>query len=166
MIGEISRLPFGPLWSWTNKPTDEEGHKAKTLCYALKRYQVFNKDLDAIKMAVDSLDSRMGSLPFSDFFSGEVALVPIPSSKPTRPDDVWVSRDICDEMEKRGLGLKLELLKRAYPIRRSSLSPPGERPSPIEHYNSMRGRKIERIPTRVILVDDVITKGHTMLGSA
>jgi len=109
------------------------------------------------------------SVPFSDFFLGhEAVLVPVPKSSLMKPGDLWVPLEIARCMEKEGLGRVQVALERVKSVPRSATSAPKDRPLPRAHYESLGIVKGRRIPDGafVVLVDDIVTRGHTMFGAA
>lgn len=106
-----------------------------------------------------------------DLLAPDVVLVPAPRSAPFTPgqrDVSWVPRRICEELIRAGLGQRQEpWLVRHTAVPKSAYSSRGQRPSAQEHHASMRvDRRISDNPARITLVDDVITKGSTLLAGA
>jgi len=103
------------------------------------------------------------------FFGPRVALVPIPRSKLSVPNELWVPKKIAEALEARGMGRVFDILERKMPVPTSHLSKTSERPSPEQHYESL-SIKVDLLSLNgmdsITLVDDVITRGSTMLGSA
>ncbi len=60
----------------------------------------------------------------------------------------------------------MPVLKRVQRVPTSSNVSPEERPRPTDHYNSMRAKKYKLKSSRFLLVDDIVTRGHTFLGAA
>lgn len=101
------------------------------------------------------------------FFDPETCLVPVPRSAPlVAPDALWPARMICDALAADGLGLVHRWLRRHRAVRKSSKSPPGERPTVEEHLASMAVDLDLAQPTRITLVDDVVSRGRTLFASA
>jgi phosphoribosylpyrophosphate synthetase len=69
-------------------------------------------------------------------------------------------------MEQEKLGIIKTLLERIKPVPKSSMVPPELRPPPTDHYESMKVKKHELPSQKLLLVDDIITRGHTFLGAA
>jgi hypothetical protein len=112
---------------------------------------------------------------FSWFFGRDVVLVPIPGSAPTSEATLWVSAHLVTCLYEMGLaGAAWEGLHRVHAVARSATAPAGERPTVQQHYDSfaveaatLSGRSAGRaVPDRIVLVDDVITKGRTLLAGA
>jgi hypothetical protein len=60
----------------------------------------------------------------------------------------------------------LRCLERTRPVQRAALAATGQRPHPPDHYASIRVRapRLRVHPTRITLVDDVITRGSSFVG--
>lgn len=112
---------------------------------------------------------------------GDVILVPVPGSAPI-PAAPWVGERLAWCLKEVGLAAEVwPVLRRCSAVRKSAFAPAGERPSVLEHYTSFgiehafmdrastcgRGFVRERAaPLRLTLVDDVITRGRTLLAAA
>jgi predicted amidophosphoribosyltransferase len=84
---------------------------------------------------------------------------------------LWPSKEICDELVGHGLAMKsAALLERVTAVPKSSTSAIGERPKPLDHIRSMAVVKQQELElrkiTRITIVDDVITRGATLLAAA
>ena len=57
------------------------------------------------------------------------------------------------------------LLRRVKEVRKSAYAPPGMRPTPGEHFDSLAVSPLHPACAAITLVDDVVTKGATMLAA-
>ncbi|GBC69084.1 hypothetical protein HRbin01_00775 [archaeon HR01] len=165
---KLSRLEYGSLLAYTPKPIrgNQESENSVQIMKAVKNLWMLKDGRSWIDYYVDEMKSQMAQLPFNKFFVS-AALVPIPRSSMMKPNSLWVSREICKALEKHGMGVKYELLRRTRPLPQSSRIPAKERPPPTEHYNSLScDTLLSPRFSRVVLVDDIITRGHTALGAA
>ncbi len=133
----------------------------------------------ALRSALKSADARFlerfaarvlrtceESASFGRFLAGGV-LVPVPASTPGRGGADSVSECLARVLLGRGLGGAIWVgLRRVHAVRRSSVAKPRERPTVHEHYASMAVAAGEVPDGELILVDDVITKGRTLLAAA
>jgi predicted amidophosphoribosyltransferase len=103
------------------------------------------------------------------FFDMDDLLIPIPGSAPRRTGEVSVTGRLAAALLREGLGrCAWDGVQRVQAVRKSSTAAGGERPTVAKHYESF---SIERsgIPAaceRMVLIDDVITKGRTLLAAA
>ena len=112
------------------------------------------------------------SSPLRAFLSGAICLVPLPRSSPILPKkwgpSLWPALRICEALIESGIGREIvPCLRRIESTRKSATAAQGERPGPHEHYATI-DVQLGALPegAAVLLVDDVITRGATMLGSA
>ena len=64
------------------------------------------------------------------------------------------------------MGTVKPMLRRIKPVPRSSMVPPELRPRPTDHYESIKVEKYKLSAQKLLLVDDIIIRGHTFLGVA
>ena len=102
---------------------------------------------------------------FSKFFSEEATLVPVPGSCPHKPGSMWAPELLANALKEHGLGRNVVAhLERVTPVPKSSQS--ADRVSPTKHRDTMAVKTTVTPPTNILLVDDVVTRGSTFLGSA
>ncbi len=97
-----------------------------------------------------------------------VILVPVPGSSPVQGMP-WVAERLAWCLKEVGLAAAVwPVLRRRHAVRKSAFAPAGERPSVLEHYASfaIERARFDRCPARLTLVDDVITRGRTLLAAA
>jgi predicted amidophosphoribosyltransferase len=101
------------------------------------------------------------------FFHAADLLVPVPGSTPSTSGSLWVAADLAAALVQAGLGCAARpCLRRILPVRKSATAEPGTRPTVARHYESFSIERAELAPHSVLLVDDVITKGRTLLAAA
>lgn len=111
--------------------------------------------------------SRISNLSFAHFFDVKPILVPTPNSSLAKPGTLWVPRRLAAAMVRHGLGQSVvECLKRVKPLRKAATSTSSDRPTAAEHYESMEIQKGLSEPREILLVDDVVTRGATLIGAA
>lgn len=102
-----------------------------------------------------------------EFFNDAVTLVPVPRSSLTVAGGVWPPLTIAEVILDHGLaGGMLPCLKRKKTVQRSSTAGKGKRPTAARHYATMTAKRDLIVPERILLVDDVVTKGATLIGAA
>lgn len=104
---------------------------------------------------------------FGDFFGLDVTLIPAPGSAPLVEGALWVPLRICEALMARGLGGAVaRTLSRAYPVKKSAFQAGPDRPSLQEHFDSIEADWLPAPAERIVVVDDVVTSGCTMLAAA
>lgn len=105
---------------------------------------------------------------FAPAFGSQVVFVPVPGSAPVQHAD-WVGERLAWCLKLLGLAEAVwPLLRRRYAVRKSAFAAAGERPSVLEHYASFAVDRslCGRSELRLTLIDDVITRGRTLLAAA
>jgi hypothetical protein len=111
--------------------------------------------------------------PFSDNFGEKTILVSGPGHSLRHKDSLWVPNRIASAMERKNLGRKVYLLERCKIVNQSSKSKPHDRPKPSEHFESLQLTHNKNFSSvfdkygsdiKVVLVDDIVTRGSTFLG--
>jgi hypothetical protein len=99
-------------------------------------------------------------------FAPGAVLVPVPGSAPAS-DAPWVASQLAVALRDVGLaGTVWPGLQRQFTVRRSATALTGERPTVHEHYQSFAVIRAPMVIRRMVLIDDVITKGRTLLAAA
>jgi predicted amidophosphoribosyltransferase len=107
------------------------------------------------------LPARLGGF----FLAGDV-LVPVPGSAP-KTRGTWVAAELARALVQQGLGARTwPGLHRIRAVRKSATSARGARPSVASHYDSFQVDPPAFHPASVVLIDDVVTRGRTLLAAA
>jgi hypothetical protein len=157
----IERLALATPLTYAVRGTGPVSVNSRRLCGQVKRADPVL--LPQIAAHVRAL-ADAGTL--GDFFS-DVVLVPVPGSAPLATGAVGRGVVICNALHAAGLGLEVrELVDRAAPVQKSATAAPVDRPTAAAHLASMRAKNALDVPRRVLLVDDVVTRGATLLAAA
>ena len=139
----------------------EVGKRSRKNCYAVKQG---NEDLIARIAAY--IGKRGEGQGLQCFHGEETTLVPMPGSAPLLRDQLWPTYMLAKALVSEHLGtFVLPLLKRAVAVQKSSTARPGKRPSARVHLNSFRVEPCAVQPERIVITDDVVTRGATMLAA-
>lgn len=104
-------------------------------------------------------------------FAKDAVLVPVPGSKPTDVG-IWAAERLAVALHGVGLGQSVWAgLQRRFPVRKSATALNAERPAVRQHYQSFAVPALPQAmafapPHRIVLIDDVITKGRTIFAAA
>jgi hypothetical protein len=169
----LSSLAFGSFLAYSPHGKSAAELAATTVCRAIKRDGYLRRDQGeerAIPYAVRRLRACL-TAALADLLAADVLLVPAPGSAPLlprQPHALWVARRIGEELRAAGFGGRLEpLLLRRQAVAKSAFARRGARPGVQEHYDSfVVAPRAGEPPARITLIDDVITRGATLLAGA
>lgn len=116
--------------------------------------------------AARRLRENVAGSPLEDFIPKDAILVPVPKSSIHLPDGLWPALRICEALIEERFGATIvRLIERETPVEESALAE--NRPRPLDHYRSFKlERSLLESSGPFVLVDDVVSRGSTMLGAA
>jgi hypothetical protein len=159
----IRSVEFGSCYVYSPRGAQPISERSRVLRARLKAGDANWLPKYAWRVCEQALES--GRIP--DFFGPDVVLIPIPGSSPLVKGALWVPERLADAMVAQGLGqISWRGLKRISAVRKSATAPAGERPTVQDHYDSFAVEQNIVPPDRIVLVDDVVTKGRTLLAAA
>jgi hypothetical protein len=139
------------------------------ICERSRLLRTLLKEGDAHFMIRYALRVQQQSGPsarLAGFFQSNDVLVPVPGSSPSARGN-WVAADLAHALVHEGLGaMAWHGLRRVSPVPKSATAAPGGRPTVSRHYESFCMDRPLVQPAGVVVVDDVITKGRTLLAAA
>jgi len=162
----LSEIRFGSFLVYAPRGTSEVSRRAKRFVRALKEERLVGVPPQSPS---DYAARRLGdeSPLLGGLFLESALLVPVPRSSLPVEGGIWPALNIASALVRYGLGAAvLPCLTRVKAVPKSAFAASGTRPKPIEHYDSIQGTKMVTDRPSLCLVDDVITKGATLLGAA
>jgi hypothetical protein len=164
----LSKLEFGSFLSYSPMVTSDAEQRAYNVMLALKRHTPVSSPSRFIPETISKhIKENLAKLPFEEFFTTNPRLIPVPKSSRMRPGDLWVPQRIANALMKTGLGKAVdECLIRHHAVPKSATSKPADRPTVVQHYDSLVVNKILPEPEQILLIDDVITRGATVVAAA
>jgi len=106
------------------------------------------------------------------FFDASDVLVPVPGSEPRSPAasrGMSVTEHLATALVREGLGQCVWAgLHRVCAVSKSATAAAGERPTVSKHYHSFAIQSVNQFPgaAQIVLIDDVVTRGRTLLAAA
>ncbi len=162
----ISKVEFGSLLTYAPRGTSEKANMARTVMTYLKNDRVMKSGNLFSEHVAQIIKRDIKKLPFADYFNANTILVPAPKSSLLKKDTLWVPERLTTALVRNGLGKASEsCLERTKAVQRSSGQRDGsKRPKAFQHYESMNVKKLLFEPEEIVLVDDVVTRGSTIMG--
>lgn len=159
-----SELRFGSLLVYAPQGTSDLSIQSQQVVRHIK-----NCRTSYIRQVGLRFAEQVGHGAFREFLGPDVLLVPVPRSSPTVKDMNWPALRISKELEGRGLCAGTAcLLERHAAVPKSALQQKGsDRPSPEQHAASLRCMSnLQAAPHLITIVDDIVTRGATLLACA
>jgi hypothetical protein len=159
----IAAIPFGSCYGYSPAGICAASRRSRVLCSRLKAGDA----VFLVKYALRVRRECAAGQSLAGFFAGETTLVPVPASVPSAGGSITVAERLADALLQQGLGAAVwPGLQRKSPVRKSATAQAGCRPTVEDHYHSF-GVAGQPLPSdRILLVDDVVTKGRTLLAAA
>jgi predicted amidophosphoribosyltransferase len=108
-----------------------------------------------------------GGCLLSRLFEYRPVLIPVPGAAPGSSQSPWIAERLCVELLKQGLGKSIwPGLRRAVAVNKSGTAPAARRPSAVAHYHSFVVDADQEFHDKILLIDDIVTKGRTLLAAA
>ena len=165
----LNLLEFGSLLSYCPRGgSSDEIQRSRRIMRVIKNDSfVENPPVLMSDWISRTMESRKTGLPFASIFRTESVLVPLPRSSLLQPDSLWVPERIADALVRRQFGARvMPCLIRTRAVRKSATSQAYQRPTPTEHFESLAVQGNLEPTEDIVLVDDIITRGHMMIGAA
>lgn len=163
----LSEIVFGSFLVYSPRGTSEVSIKSRSLAYQIKNNRVGTIPRLAERLAKEIAGSE-SARPLGQLLGSDVTLVPCPRSSLLVKGGLWPGDEISKALATVGLGKEAKRwLEREKAVAKSSAAQRGERPKVEDHLKSMRVTTEQTIfsPRKITVVDDVVTKGATLLAA-
>lgn len=151
-----SDLSFASFFQYSPRGSLEVSVKSQRLRDVVKAARA--TDLDAVARRIHRGVVEEGAL--TGFLREDAVLVPAPRSAPLVKGGLWPAERIARALVGVGLGSEVQpLLRRVQSVPKAAFAGPGERPTVARHVETLRADRHLGEPRRLIVVDDIITKG-------
>lgn len=165
----IPFVEYASMFAYSPRGIEDAHKKSRDLTYGLKEDRMVRCNVTASKMvacAVYEMAKSTDSL-FAGYFGERYTLVPVPRSSLHKQDVLWVPLNLALHMKELKLGgSTAQLAERVKTIPSASGSPSDQRPTAKKHYETVEIKEPTHEIGDIILVDDVLTRGATILGVA
>lgn len=164
----LSEIRFGSFLVYAPRGTSDVSSRAKQFVRALKEERpIYAPPQSPSDYAARRLAEEHPAILLESLLADAPLLVPVPRSSLPVQGGIWPALNIAEALVRHGIGAAvLPCLKRVSAVQKSAFAAAGTRPKPMEHYESIEAVKMVTDRQSLCLVDDVITKGATLLAAA
>ena len=163
----LSELEFGSFLTYCPRGNSDLIKTSKNIRNYLKsEMNIGSPPKFFSEFVTERLKESIDLMPFKHFFGQNVSLVPVPKSSLMQPNTLWVSEKIAKALSRQDFGEFYPCLKRVKPLQKAAYAVPLNRPKAIDHYNSLECQQLVHRPKELVLIDDIVTRGSTLLGCA
>jgi len=157
------RLPFAACYAYSPRGTTTMCARSRLLCTRLKRGRThwLHRYVSCVR------DRMLQASEYREFFTQQTVLVPVPGCDPAGADSSWTARLLTVEMCASGMAGRMWTgLRRVSCVPRSADAWHWHRPTVQEHFESLGICSTSFQARDIVLIDDVITKGRTLVAAA
>jgi len=156
-------LAFAACYAYSPRGTSTNCARSRLLRARLKRGRThwLHRYVSCVK------DQMFQEGDFRGYFNRQTVLVPVPGSGSDCLDTSWTARLLAVEMCASGMAGRLWTgLRRVTGVPRSADAWHWKRPSVLEHFESFGICSTQIQAPDIVLIDDVVTKGRTLMAAA
>ena len=158
----IDGIPFGSCYVYSPGGAGAASERSRLLRELLKAGDANFM----IKYARRVRQQSQSASCLGGFFCPEDVLVPVPRCSP-KSRGPWVAAELAQALVSAGVGARTwPGLRRVHAVRKSATAWRGSRPSVAVHYHSFFVEQTSSRIASLVLIDDVITRGRTLLAAA
>jgi hypothetical protein len=158
----LATVAFASCYVYSPRASGYLAEAARKLCARVKSSNALWLPHYAGFVYRHSLEDRR----LADLFAPGAVLVPVPGSVRSGAAS-WAALRLAVSLREVGFALPLwRGLQRQYSVTKSATAPRAARPSVQQHYDSLVIVPASMPVRRIVLIDDVITKGRTVLAAA
>jgi len=163
-----SELAYGAFLAYCPRGDDELHKASRRWRDALKNDAIVGNPPKAMtRLVADRMCASLAGTALEGFFTSRTVIVPVPGSSVPQPNQLWVPKRIAEALVEAGIGANVWCcLNRVKRVRKSSNSAPADRPRALEHLESFTVELGLHAPDEIVLVDDVVTRGATLMAAA
>jgi hypothetical protein len=159
----MRRIMFGSCYVYSPAGANAASALSRLLRALLKEGDARLLDKCALRVRQQVHDRS----PLAAFFGPDQVLVPIPGCARTTDGAVSVTVRLSSALQEAHLGQRVwPGLHRVRSVPKSATALPGSRPTLRTHYDSFGIDESALQPPKFVLIDDVVTKGRTLLAAA
>jgi len=155
-------LGFTSFYLYSPRATGWVAEASRCICHRVKQ----SNALWLPRYAGHVYRTSLRNQQLASLFARGAVLVPVPGSAASNAA-TWPALQLAVALKEVGFALPVwPMLRRQVAVRKSSTAPIAARPSVREHYASFCVTASPVGVDRIVLVDDVVTKGRTLLAAA
>ena len=164
----LSKITFASFLVYAPPGTSELSNRAKQFVRALKEERPIGSPAQSPSdYAARRLAEELAHGTLAEIFTTRPLLVPVPRSSLAVEGGIWPARNLAAALIAHGVGRNvLPCLQRIQAVPKSAFAATGLRPKPLDHYESIAVTPMVADRDEFCLVDDVVTKGATLLAAA
>ena len=158
----LSALTFASCYIYAPRASGWLAAASRELCERVKSSHPFWLPRYAGFVYRSSLRDRQ----LAELFAPNTVLVPVPGSARSGAAP-WAAFRLAVALSEVGFALRIwPGLRRQYSVTKSATAPSAARPTVHQHHDSFAVMRTTVAMRRIVLIDDVITKGRTLLAAA
>jgi hypothetical protein len=158
----LSNLTFASCYVYSPRGKGWLAEASRQLCDRVKS----SDPLWLPRYAAFVYRSSLADRQLAALFGPDAVLVPVPGSARSG-EGPWAALRLALALSEVGFALRIWVgLRRRYAVTKSATAPSARRPTLLQHYDSFEVLPAANAIHRLVLIDDVITKGRTLLAAA